>query len=383
MSNICLITSKNIDFNNDIDGANILINQLIKKFNIIANIDILIFNNERIKNCDKNINELKKAGARNVHLHYLNNICKNKFDDRLNTFNEKISVITNIHSKYDKIMVIHISNIFGIENLSKEIRNKIILFPMFLGLSYKYSNEFINELYIKREKLVFENINKILTPSNSEKKQMIEEYNVLNSKITVIPRGFDLKLLKKKSYNNNNNKIQIVYIAAIRKQKNHIDLIKLMNELIINDISFQIHLIGKSEKDAFEEFFDLVNKNNFNKYIKYHGVVSQNKLSHIISKCDFNISVSKCETFGRGIYEGLLIGLPTIVYKNIECLWENLKDGHGIIGVNSPTEIANEIIKINKSNQLYNSISKDALSYRDKFNEEEILDLMQKKILGD
>jgi glycosyltransferase involved in cell wall biosynthesis len=78
--------------------------------------------------------------------------------------------------------------------------------------------------------------------------------------------------------------------------------------------------------------------------------------------CDFAISVSQWETFGRGIFESVSMGIPTLVYKRLSCVWEHLSDGRGIRGTeNSPAAMADSILELARHPSLYRELSRLAL----------------------
>lgn len=55
-------------------------------------------------------------------------------------------------------------------------------------------------------------------------------------------------------------------------------------------------------------------------HVVFHGNKPFMEVEKIVAQCDINISVSNWETFGRGIYEGMVVGLPTIILEKLECI---------------------------------------------------------------
>ncbi len=370
---LLIVTSKCPDVQPDFDGGSILINQLLKFVNNnFDKMDIIYLRNTNCSHSHKNINKIETIPQTTKQ--------KNKFLQRIDNAHNTFNIIQKKSTIYDKIIITHISNAFYLEKLDNEQLQKIIIFPMFMSNSYIKSNEIVPIRYINMEKKVFTKDIKIITPSLEEKQQLISSFGAKKENITVIPRGFDLNVFYKK-HNSNLETLNIVSIGAIRKQKNHIEMIDICLYLIKNNIDFVIHLVGGNEEEYKDKFTNAINQNNLNKYILFHNILTPEKLSKLMDNCDVNISVSHMETFGRGIYEGLLKGLPTIVFNHLHCLWENLDKNHGIVGVSKTSEFSEEIIKLHRDKKYYNEMQEKAFSYRKKFNEDVLVNRIYKDIL--
>ena len=83
---------------------------------------------------------------------------------------------------------------------------------------------------------------------------------------------------------------------------------------------------------------------------------------------DIAISTSKCETFGRGIFEGLSMGLPTVCFNALKEVNGLSEGGKGIYFVDDRFEMVDEVIKILENN--YSYISLDALKLGKRFSYE-------------
>lgn len=371
LKNVAIITSKNPNLDVDMDGGSILTQQLVKYLPKKANlVDVYYLRSS------KNI-KLVENGINTVNIVEVECYSKNKFMQRVEQEEQVVKLVEEIGERYDCILVVHISNTFGFNRLNERIRKKVIVFPMFTSYSYMKSGEEVPDIYIYKEKEAFHAVKFILTPSVLEKEIIRKQYDIEESKIQVIPRGINLGLFKVSSPNKGSQKINIIYIAAIRAQKNHKHIIQMCKYLRSYNINFCMHLVGGYEKTSKEEFMKLVKENNLEEYIQYHGTMPQVEMIRLLEQCQLNISVSNMETFGRGIYEGLLMGIPTIVYRHLTCLWEHLKEGEGIVAVdNSPEAMGEKIISILEDRQLYNSLRNKALQYREVFSEENIVEQM-------
>ena len=58
----------------------------------------------------------------------------------------------------------------------KELLNKVVLYPMFTGISYLKSGDKVPEIYINCEKRVLPLAKMIISPSKVEKHMLVEDY---------------------------------------------------------------------------------------------------------------------------------------------------------------------------------------------------------------
>ena len=91
---------------------------------------------------------------------------------------------------------------------------------------------------------------------------------------------------------------------------------------------------------------------------------------------DINISVSRWETFGRGIVEGLVAGLPTVVLENIKCLRHFIDNNSGLLYAPNLDSMASIIKRLCIDTNYYRNQSANALKLKDVFsikNQEKLL----------
>lgn len=223
-------------------------------------------------------------------------------------------------------------------------------------------------------------IGKIITPSIVEKNMLINDYNVNENKISIIPRTVRFKF-KKRSLANR-KVIKIILIGSVRAQKNHIDAIKMMNILAHKKENVVLYCCGAiQEKSIFNECMRLLNEFNIDEKVIFLGNKSLNELSEIIKDCDINISVSKWETFGRGIYEGMAAGLPTIVYDNLECIKNADNVGVNPIVVSNYSEMAMKILSLIENELLYSHESQKGKMLWNKLSSQIIYSLIRKELI--
>lgn len=364
MSKIVIIGGKFPTITSDIDGGSIVVNHLIDALKDKSCLDVVF-----LRTPNKQFNSID--GVNNVVFYPYKYRSDNKFERRLKNVEYISKYIKTLFSKYDKLIFIHCSKLFGLDNLSVEELNKIVLFPMYLTPSYIKSNETVPDEYFNLEKRIISKITNIITPSDDEKNDLINAYKVSNKYINVLHRGVS-DYIKKTLRNNSNKECNLIYIGSIKKQKNTLDSLKLVAELHNKGIKCHLNLVGGvQDNEVYNECQSYVKSNNLSDFITFHGTISQKELALLLEKMDFNISVSLWETFGRGIVEGLTAGLPTIIYNKIECIKHIFGDNSGIQYVEDFKEMSNEIIALYNNHELYNNESLKALNSSKLFSKEE------------
>jgi glycosyltransferase involved in cell wall biosynthesis len=100
---------------------------------------------------------------------------------------------------------------------------------------------------------------------------------------------------------------------------------------------------------------------------------------------DFNVSTSLCETFGRSIFEGLAMGLPTLAYDCLEEVIYLTNREKGIIFVKNYIDMA-ESIKYILKQQTYEMLSEEAINIGRRFSyktqEQSILSTIEKILMN-
>lgn len=356
IENVLLITGKFPDVTSDLDGGSIMVSHLIEALNEKCNLDVLF-----TRTYNDNFNNI--GGVRKVT--FLTNQIRsdNKFQRRLANIDWNRMAFSKLIPQYDKVVIIHCSKAFGLENLSKELIDKIILFPMYLTSSYKRSNEIVPVKYKEAEQNILPKIKKIITPSQSEKNDIINDYGVSEKHIIIIPRAVNSYIESKVRDKSKANRL--VYVGAIKKQKKNDDAIALLSKLKKMGVNCHLYLAGSiQDDDLYAHCIDLISRFGLENDISFCGVLSQKEIAKLLNKIDINISVSRWETFGRGIFEGLCAGLPTIAYNNIDCLSEYANTNNGISYVENINEMASKIRDLCANPTLYQNQSQNAIQNR-------------------
>lgn len=308
---------------------------------------------------------------------------KNKFLCRIKIAKIVASIVLGIYSDYDRIIILHAFHSFTICNGNYvSLQNKVILFPMLLTPAYIDSGEDVPDIYTKYEKNALQNVRTIITPSIYEYEQIKNFFNVISDKITIIPRfvGNEFEYVEQDSFYP--IKLNICYIASIKKQKQNLEAAKLLHQLSKKLPNCFLYIVGPIH-DEFE-FDNLIN------YIHDYGLcdkvsiiqqMSQSEVNKLFSICFANISVARCETFGRAIIEGLYCGLPAFVLNETKCFKTLIGNNHGVIYSNSYEEMANQIIEIYNSPQKYKEMRTQARHFGVRYEENKIKPILKQTIL--
>lgn len=334
----------------DIDGGSILARQLIDSLKVRCKLTVcFIRKNDEVFEDEKvgSINYVKYKDPWN-----------NKFIRRLENLDTNYEALCH-YNNYDIIIAAHISKYFGMNECGARFWKKTILFPMFCTRSYIRAGENVPIEYTKQEKIVIDNVNKIITPSVDERDDLISDYKCSEDKISVITRG--ITPLISYSYRTRPSEIlQIVCIGTIKTQKNTKSVLELIQKLIDKRINCKLHLVCTiQDKLYYEELCELVRKNNMEKRIVFHVSIPQSELAELLTNMDINVSMSMWETFGRGIFEGATAGLPTFVFDVLKTVKNLTKGNKGIYFASSLDDMVREIVTtVSGDMEKYSEMSK-------------------------
>ena len=342
---VLIVTAKWPYTTKSTDGGDSTTKEIIRSLKDDYIVDMLCFRNdidEQIK-----IDDVQKiyfyyddfALFKNYQLHN-----EEKFLVRITQSEIAKKEIKRVYRDYEFIIIQHAMFILDIED-EKELLDKIVLYPMFTGSSYLKSGEMVPSIYLDKEKKVLSLVKLIISPSDIEKKILIEDYGVDGKRIIVVPRPVDYIFGVRKI--SDSQKIRLLYIASVRLQKNHLDALRLVKIIKERGIDVELHCIGAIQDDAiFGECMNYLEINRLAEHVIFHGNKSHDQIEKIMGICDFNISVSQWETFGRGVYEGMVFGLPTLITDKLECIIQ--ADNLGVFPciVSSLEEMADTIIDL-------------------------------------
>ncbi|MBR6660612.1 MAG: glycosyltransferase family 4 protein [Bacteroidales bacterium] len=332
--NVLLYLGKFPGYGFDVDGGSILARQLIDILKTRCNLTVVFIRKNGETYTDSQVREIRYVEYKNPF--------GNKFVRRLQNLDTNREAIGD-YTEYDIIITAHVSKFFGFENASSIFWDKTILFPMFCTKSYKRAGEYVPLEYTEHEQFVLTHVRTIITPSEIEMEDLVLDYSLNSNNVKVVYRGINpmFKPLGRSRYL---NKPQLVCIGSIKKQKNNIAALYVLDLLVRKGIDCSLNIICTiQEQNLYEELLGFIRDNSLTERVNFFFEQTQEQVAQIVQNSDINISVSNWETFGRGIFEGVSCGLPTFVYSKLTAVRKICEGNQGIRFVNNTEEMATEI----------------------------------------
>ncbi len=357
----------------DIDGGSIMARQLIDTLKHHCCLDVVFIRKNQETFEDDSVNNV-------CYVEYLDP-WNNKFIRRMKNLGTNALAMSN-NSDYDVIIAAHISKFFGLDKMDSGFWKKTILFPMFCSTSYIRAGEIVPKDYINEENIVVKKVGKIITPSLDEKKDLIIDYGCKPDKIKLIYRGIT-PLIKYKKREINSKILKIICIGTLKLQKNTKETLNLLELLDKNKVTSELHLVCTiQEQKYYEDFIRMIDERNYANRIHFHISIKQSELAELIDTMNLNISMSKWETFGRGIFEGVSAGLPTFVFDELSTVKDLCEKNYGICFCKNTNDMADKIITCinNKDDYKLMSASLEKLSKKFSFYTEQ--KLLRQEILN-
>lgn len=349
---LLIVTSKWPGKTDSSDGGNSTVRELIDILNRQYLIDILYFGKHAESEPREDVHEVFYCEVDFDHYEAYSATDYSKFIIRVKQSSISAEIIHNHAGEYERIIVIHNMFLLGIDPSNEELLKKIILFPMFTGEDYQLSGENVPESYISEEKQLMRKVKAVVVPSHREKSTLTELYGIHGDLIHIIHRCVDR--FPYKEHIITSDRILIVYVASIRKQKAHVDAVFLLKKLRSLQINASLKCIGAiQDQEIYKHCLKLAEDLGMSAYVSFTGNLEYAELSDYLRKSDFNISVSQWETFGRGIFEGLAAGVPTVVLDRIESIDDIATTETSPVRCKNTDEMAACIYEMMKDPKLY------------------------------
>lgn len=375
MMKLLFITTRSPLSPHEQDGGSIFTSQVIRQLAPRSQFDVLFLRSE-----DPSL--MKLPDINTAYFLAPNMAIINRFERRLATALLVENWLKNNIDDYHAILVQHVSSGFGIVRMFTTAAKKMIVFPMFTGESYRRSGENVPFAYFEAETKVLQSSRLIICPSRSEAMDIIQIYGVNNTNIQFAPFGINLETFTFTPRTLIALESDLLYVATIKKQKNQLECLTILEKLFAHGINARVHLVGTiGDADYYKTFLEEVISRKLQDKVMYHGVRTPREIVQIALTCTFSISPTRWETFGIAIVESLAMGLPVIVYDDVKCLWENFQPGLACIGVpRSPEEMAQKIAAFHKNPDDYKWRSNQARKQVAHFDEKNVFQDIFKKI---
>lgn len=259
--------------------------------------------------------------------------------------------IARAAASYDCIVILHTRFLLGLSS-RPDVLSRCVLFPMFTGFDYMRSGERVPSEYIRRECLALPLVAGLVTPSECECETLVREYRVPRRVISVVPRRVERPFTRRDRCQP--GIVNMVYVASVRLQKDHLSAVRLVKLLSDRDIEARLHCVGAiQDATLHEECCEFARGNGIANRVLFEGNKSSREVFDIVSRCAFNVSTSRCETFGRGVREGMAMGVPTIVLQSLASLFDCEDERIRPVIAADVTEMAETIIRLTQHPEEY------------------------------
>ena len=214
---------------------------------------------------------------------------------------------------------------------------------------------------------------KILVSNNETKKIIIDEYNVIQEKISIVPNGVDLSMFnitKKK------NPKKVVFAGAMYYHRG-LDVLLETIPLVIEKIpDAKFVLLGSgTEMDKLKE---IVSKNKLDNSVEFKGWIEREKIPENIADASIGIGPLRLtEVTSRAlpikVLEYMAVSLPLIAQKGTlpNDVLENEKNGFFI---ENHIELAEKIILLLNEPKKVQNMGAHSLKLAQKFSWDQVVD---------
>jgi glycosyltransferase involved in cell wall biosynthesis len=247
--------------------------------------------------------------------------------------------------------------LFSVDGLVlKKFKKTVILFQNLLPfcnheiIKYGFSFNTFKLILLRYLYYISKNKSDGVIYLSSYSKLKIENQIGKAKKSIIIPHGVskDFSSIKKNNIYNNKN-INIIYVSNIDLYKYQWNVIEAVELLIKENFNVKLHLVGPVNNRTA---LNLLNKsscklNSFKKNsVIFYGELKRSELIKILTKMNFYIYASSCETFGITLLEGIASKLP-VLSSNMSGLKKIFGDEYYISYFNpkNPTSIYRSLKK--------------------------------------
>lgn len=191
---------------------------------------------------------------------------------------------------------------------------------------------FINMSFLAKNRFNF--FDRIVCQSKDMYEDLIKNYKVKKDRLTIInnPVTRDFKV---KSDLRNNEIVQFVTVASLKKQKGHERILKVLKKL---DFPFHYTIIGDGAQKS--NIYALINELDLTNYVTHVPFTKQ--VNEYLGKSDIFLQGSYVEGFPNSLIESCAVGTPVVAFNAPGGLDEIIINGiNGYISENENEFIEN------------------------------------------
>lgn len=215
-----------------------------------------------------------------------------------------------------------------------------------------------------RKRMIYKLASRIIANSNASKNDLVENFKVPESKISVIHNALVDQEISVSKVNG-----KVVYAGRLDAVKGVQTLIRAMPLVVSQFPGIKLHLIGDEETgDAVSELKYMVSKLQLNSNVVFRGNMSRDRVLKEFSSACFSVAPSRSEAFGYVVIESFLSGTPVIGSdtSGIAEILRDKRDGF-LFKVGDFEELAQKMIQLLENEPLRNEMS---MNCRNRFLED-------------
>lgn len=213
----------------------------------------------------------------------------------------------------------------------------------------------------------------VLVDSNLGKKQVINSYKIIKSKIHILPYiapdyiySQEILEIYDSTHTNSNSKY-LFYPAVFWPHKNHLNLIKAI--LILKERGQIIDLfLGGKKQLEYQKLLKIVIENKIEEQVKFLGYVSDEEIILLYKNAFAMIMPTFYGPTNIPPIEAVLLNCPIIVSNNYG-MPEQFGDAAIYFDPNSSLQIADAIESILINKNLYNNLLENGIKIKGKFSQ--------------
>jgi len=204
---------------------------------------------------------------------------------------------------------------------------KLVFTPHYHGHGHSFFRNILFKLYKLYSSKIFYIADKIICDSYFEKKLILEDFKVENSKVLAIPLGVNFDFIEKRKIGK-----KILYVGRVEKYKGIEFVVKALKLLP----EFRLEIVGKGSYK--QEIIRMAKKLGVLDRISFYQDLSREELLKKYSEASVLVLISKFEAYGLVVAEALASKTPCIVAKTSALAeWVDEKN---VFGVSYPPEIS-------------------------------------------
>ena len=248
---------------------------------------------------------------------------------------------------------------------------KYILHPDFFS-----GSNFAKQFYIKNiMKIALKKAHKILTVSDTTKKDIIKYFRVEPDKIKTVHLSVDSKFKKMNKTGTlkqllEQNRVSNDYFLCIGERRPHKNLVRVIQAFEIyrnkTGVDEDLVIIGKPYSN-YTEPEEYIENNSLTEVVKIIGYVNDEELLTYYNNCKALVFASLYEGFGIPVLEAFACEVPVII-SNIGSLPEIAAQAALKVNPHDPQDIADAMQKIHQDPNLRRGLIQEGINRLKKFN---------------